>query len=126
MFDISEHKYFEAFILTCISLNAILMTIRYVGMPNQLIDIIRDINYVFTGIFFLEMIIRLLAYGKNYFRDYWYIFDFVIVLGSIAMVFVSLNFGSDNAADLRVALTITRLLRIFRLLHLFRRLKPLQ
>ena len=126
MFDISEHKYFEAFILTCISLNAILMTIRYVGMPNQLIDIIRDINYVFTGIFFIEMIIRLLAYGKNYFRDYWYIFDFVIVLGSIAMVFVSLNFGSDNAADLRVALTITRLLRIFRLLRLFRRLKPLQ
>ena len=91
MFKLSEHAAFEYFILVCISLNAVLMTIKYVGMSNEVEEIIRDLNYVFTAIFFVEMVIRLLAYGKNYFRSYWYIFDFVIVVGSTTMVIFTVN-----------------------------------
>ena len=54
-------------------------------------DIINYINYTFTAIFFIEMIIRLLAYGKNYFKNYWYVFDFCIVIGSIAMIGVQIH-----------------------------------
>mmetsp|Transcript_7710 Transcript_7710/g.9270 ORF Transcript_7710/g.9270 Transcript_7710/m.9270 type:complete len:114 (-) Transcript_7710:1545-1886(-) len=77
------------------------------------------------------MIVRLLAYGRNYFRNYWYVFDFCIVIGSISMIVVQTvhEDASDTANDsasLREAATTARLLRIFRLLRLFRNLKSLQ
>lgn len=127
MFTLSEHKWFEYFILVLISLNAIVMTFKYVGMSEEMKDTIRDINYVFTGIFCIETVIRLVAYGGNYFRENWYIFDFIIVVGSIAMIIVTaVSDGEDKSSNLRLAITIARLLRIFRLLRLFRRLKSLQ
>ena len=54
-------------------------------------NVISYINYTFTGIFFVEMIIRLFAYGKNYFKNYWYVFDFFIVIGSISMIGVEVG-----------------------------------
>lgn len=70
------------------------------------------------------MIIRLLAYGKNYFRDYWYIFDFTIVIGSSILIIVSLS--QDGDSNLTTFVTAARLLRIGRLLRLFRQMKSLQ
>ena len=83
------------------------------------------INRVFTSIFFIEMIIRLFAYGRNYFKDGWYVFDFTIVVGSlILLIWDQLNSGSGS--KMTEAVTAARLLRIFRLLRLFRKLKSLQ
>ena len=81
-------------------------------------------NWSFTAIFFIEMIIRLLAYGKNYFKDYWYIFDFSIVVGSSILIIVSLT--SSSGDNLTTFVTAARLLRIGRLLRLFRQMKSLQ
>lgn len=47
-------------------------------------------NYIFTGIFILEVVIKLFAIGPRlYFADGWNTYDFVIVLGSLTGVFVS-------------------------------------
>jgi hypothetical protein len=44
---------------------------------------------VFTGIFAIEIIIKITAYGKGYFRDGWNAFDFVIVILSVVGIFIS-------------------------------------
>ena len=124
MFSLSEHKIFEGFILSCIVLNAIVLAVTHVGMSKEMEDVLQYMNWFFTGIFFIEMIIRLLAYGKNYFKDYWYIFDFAIVIGSSILIIISLS--SDSGENLTTFVTAARLLRIGRLLRLFRQMKSLQ
>ena len=123
MFTVSENKYFDAFILTCISVNALVMMINHATMTQKMKNNFQTINYVFTGIFFIEMLIRLFAYGKNYFRDYWNLFDFTIVIGS--SVLIGIGIISDGSS-LTSAVTAARLLRIGRLLRLFRQMKSLQ
>ena len=61
MFSLSEHKIFEGFILSCIVLNAIVLAVTHVGMSKEMEDVLQYMNWFFTGIFFIEMIIRLLA-----------------------------------------------------------------
>ena len=89
MFSVSEHRCFDTLILVFISLNALIMTLRYVGISQEMEDILKLLNYIFTAIFFIEMVIRLSAYGKNYFKDYWYVFDFIIVIGSLVLIVIS-------------------------------------
>ena len=47
----------------------------------------------FSGIFLIEAIVKLIAYGGRYFRDYWNVFDFLIVVGSL--IFILLNYGFE-------------------------------
>ena len=56
-----------------------------------MIDITEVANVVFSIVFLLEAIFKLIAYGKRYFNDYWNVFDFVIVLGSL--IFIVLKYG---------------------------------
>jgi len=42
------------------------------------------------GIFTVEALIKIIAMKRNYFRDSWNIFDFIIVLGSILILIISL------------------------------------
>ena len=79
MFSISESKAFDWFILSCIILNAIVMSMMHLGISKDFENVLTYSNYFFTAIFFVEMIIRLFAYGKNYFRDAWNVFDFTIL-----------------------------------------------
>lgn len=69
------------------------------------------------------MVIRLIAYGKNYFRDYWNLFDFAIVWGSI--IFIGMA-QLPNAKNFGTFVTTVRLMRVSRLLRLFRQMKSLQ
>ena len=44
------------------------------------------VDYIFIGIFTLEAVIKIVAFGKAYFKEGWNRFDFglvVIILGSI-------------------------------------------
>ena len=120
MFCVSESKAFDIFINICIAANAIIMSIKHVGLDEEKEIVLQICNTIFTVIFFLEMVIRLLAYGKNYFRDYWYLFDFTIVISSSVLLIVSLTYGSDS---LNSVVTSARLLRIGRLFRLLRQLK---
>ena len=43
----------------------------------------RYLNYIFTGIFIIEAIIRLIAMRLDYFKLGWNVFDFIIVVFSI-------------------------------------------
>lgn len=47
------------------------------------------INYVFNGIFTIEVIIKMIAIDKDYFRDNWNIFDFLVVTATFIGIILS-------------------------------------
>ncbi|KAK3088414.1 hypothetical protein FSP39_018877 [Pinctada imbricata] len=75
------------------------------------------INIIFTVLFTIECILKLLAFGlKNYFRDPWNVFDFVTVVGSIIDVLIN-EFQSSH---LTLNVGVFRLFRAARLIKLLR------
>lgn len=40
-------------------------------------------NFVFTGIFVLEAIVKIIALRTHYFKKAWNVFDFIIVISSL-------------------------------------------
>jgi len=87
-FDIASNKVFEYFILGAIAANTLAMTLKWPNMSQKSVDIIEKVNYVFLAIFCFEAVIKLVAYGKRYFKDAWNTFDFIIVIVSIIFIVV--------------------------------------
>lgn len=120
-FDIANNSNFETFVLVIIFLNTLSMTMKWHGMSTNE-RIMETINYVFTTIFVLEAVIKLLAFGGNYFKDSWNVFDFFIVTSSVVFIIIkelfNLNLGSTTQA--------VRTLRLGRILKLFRSMSKLQ
>jgi hypothetical protein len=82
-------------------------------------SILDIINIVFFGIFFFEMIIKVIGMGpKLYIKDHFNIFDAIIVMLSIIDVIVSysLTKEDDSSGDGPIsAFRAFRLLRVFKL-----------
>jgi voltage-dependent calcium channel L type alpha-1D len=112
-----ENSWFDYFILACIILNTILMAINWYGSPNSLENSLEYVNYVFTGIFTLEAIIKLIAFGiRDYFDKGWNIFDFVIVVISYITLIIGLTTDSDFGPKQATVARAFRIGRIFRLI----------
>lgn len=79
-------------------------------------------NYIFTGIFVMEMLIKQISMGALYFYEMWNIFDFLIVLVSIATI--SLDYLSS--ISLGSSTTVVRAFRISKILRLIKRSKSLK
>ena len=86
---IASHPFFDAFIIFCIILNTIVLALKFYDEPKQLPLILDTINYIFAGIFTIEAIIKLMAFGKGYFHDGWNVFDFIIVIGTFAGIILT-------------------------------------
>ncbi|XP_051950554.1 voltage-dependent R-type calcium channel subunit alpha-1E-like [Xyrauchen texanus] len=81
---------FEYTVLTMIALNTIVLMMKHHDpRPEGYEDVLKHLNTAFTVIFFVECVLKILAFGfVNYFRDTWNIFDFITVLGSITEIVV--------------------------------------
>jgi len=73
---------------------------------------------MFGVIFIIEIIIKLLAYGKRFTIDSWNIFDLIIVIGSLIGFLLS-RIGS--LGNIGFTATIIRSFRVGRLFKLFKR-----
>jgi len=94
--------------------NTILMAVVHYRQPNELTVALDVLNYIFAAIFTIEMILKLLSLGTNYFRQGWNIFDCVIVSGT--------NFGilmDCIGTGARMGPT-TSIIRAFRMIRIFR------
>jgi hypothetical protein len=80
------------------------------------------VNLVFTIIYTIESIIKILVFKKKYFKDGWNVFDFMIVvvswLGFFLEAVFKLNVGS--------AATIIRSFRVARVFKMIRRFKSMR
>lgn len=78
-----EHKYTNNFILFIILINSILLgfmtDVTLMNKYGSFMQLICDICvYIYT----IELIIKLIVYNKNFFKDGWNNFDFLIVITS--------------------------------------------
>ena len=91
-------------------------------MDRKIIDVLEVLNYILTVIYTLEMIIKIVGFGKAYFLEGWNIFDFTIVVsawsGIILLELFNIDVGSIS--------TIIRSFRIARVLKLIKTAKNLQ
>ena len=62
-------------------------------MKEDVVKFSEQMNYIFTAIFLVEAILKLLGLGRKYFNDPWNIFDFIIILGSSFFVSLKLLFN---------------------------------
>jgi len=58
------------------------MAINYEGSSKTYNLTLDYINFFFTGIFGLECIMKLIAFGFTYFKTSWNVFDFCVVAAS--------------------------------------------
>ena len=112
-------KWFEGFIFTVIILNAIVLGLEtYGSIVDRYGDTLYLLNEIFLGIFIVEILLRIGAYGSrpwNYFRSGWNVFDFVAVFA------VFIPGVRENATLLR----LVRLLRVVRVVSVLPDLRVL-
>lgn len=80
-----ESSLFQNFILGVIILNSLMLGIMtYPGVMKNFGAQLDILSYICVGIFTVEIILRLMVYGRNFFKSGWNNFDFIIVAISLA------------------------------------------
>ena len=96
-----------------IIVNTLFLCIDFYGKPIILEKILQYANTTFVIIFTLEMILKITAYGFDY---YWHVnwnkFDFIIVIMSLAAI------DEDLIQSLNFNVTALRIIRVSRLLRM--------
>ncbi|TNN35315.1 Voltage-dependent N-type calcium channel subunit alpha-1B [Liparis tanakae] len=106
---------FEYSIMFMIALNTVVLMMKFHGAPDFYEAMLKNLNIVFTTLFSLECVLKIIAFGPlNYLKDAWNVFDFVTVLGSITDILVT------EINDRLLNLSFLRLFRAARLIKLLR------
>uniref|UniRef100_A0A8C5N2Z8 Voltage-dependent L-type calcium channel subunit alpha n=1 Tax=Leptobrachium leishanense TaxID=445787 RepID=A0A8C5N2Z8_9ANUR len=125
--------YFEYLMFVLILLNTICLAIQHYGQSCSFKEAMNILNMLFTGLFTVEMILKLIAFKpKGYFIDPWNVFDFLIVIGSVVDVILSetnvsipgnhrLSVTVNVEENSRISITFFRLFRVMRLVKLLSR-----
>lgn len=74
-------------------------------------------SYIFAGIFNLECILKLLAFGKYYFWESHNIFDFALIIGTDLGILLTAAFPNFSIGPLAALLRAFRIGRILRLVR---------
>lgn len=76
-----DHKYFQQGILVAILINTLSMGIEYHNQPEELTSIVETSNIVFSAIFAVEMLLKIIAEGPfKYVANGFNVFDGIIVI----------------------------------------------
>ncbi|XP_068160962.1 voltage-dependent T-type calcium channel subunit alpha-1G isoform X3 [Antennarius striatus] len=112
--------YLDLFITIVIGLNVIAMSMEHYQQPEELTEALKICNYVFTLIFVLESVFKLVAFGfRRFFKDKWNQLDLVIVLLSI----MGITLEKIEEASLPINPTIIRIMRVLRIARVLKLLK---
>uniref|UniRef100_A0AAY4E487 Voltage-dependent L-type calcium channel subunit alpha n=1 Tax=Denticeps clupeoides TaxID=299321 RepID=A0AAY4E487_9TELE len=111
---------FEYIMFVLILLNTVTLAVQHYEQSKTFSYIMDILNMVFTGLFTVEMMLKLMALRlRNYFVDAWNSFDALIVVGSVVDIVVtefSVSLSSEDSS--RVSITFFRLFRVMRLVKL--------
>ena len=125
---IITYPQFDNIIMFFIVLNLIIMAIAYDDSSEVYNSISSIMNYIFSAIFTIECILKLLGIGYNrYIYDSWNRFDLFVVCTSLLDITISNSTGS-RASFLKSfqILRVLRVLRVTRVLRLVKSLKGLE
>uniref|UniRef100_A0A8B9G1N7 Voltage-dependent L-type calcium channel subunit alpha n=1 Tax=Amazona collaria TaxID=241587 RepID=A0A8B9G1N7_9PSIT len=111
---------FEYIMFVLIMLNTLCLAMQHYGQSKLFNDAMDIMNMVFTGVFTVEMVLKLIAFKpKHYFTDAWNTFDALIVVGSVVDIAITEVNNSEDSA--RISITFFRLFRVMRLVKLLSR-----
>ena len=123
--DLVTSTIFEVITSIIIVLNMIQMAMLYAKASDNYLLGLEIVNYIFTGMFTLELLLKLVGFGPEFWYEAWNIFDFFIVLCSfVDIIFSSLS--SSSLRILRIGPQLIRVLRVLRISRLFRLAKKYQ
>ncbi|KAH8054569.1 hypothetical protein JL721_10452 [Aureococcus anophagefferens] len=115
---------FDNVIGGCILLNGVSLALPYFGQPDGYTLGTYVLGHCFSFIFFVEMVLKLLAFGMAYFTSNWNRFDFGLV--TITLVGLPLEFTGSGASGIGGFARMLRLARTVRLARLIKRHKTMQ
>uniref|UniRef100_A0A6I8NXU2 Sodium channel protein n=1 Tax=Ornithorhynchus anatinus TaxID=9258 RepID=A0A6I8NXU2_ORNAN len=84
LFDIVTKQAFDVTIMVLICLNMVTMMVETDDQSEGKTNILAKINLLFVAIFTAECVVKMTALRHYYFTNSWNIFDFVVVILSIA------------------------------------------
>ncbi|XP_059526584.1 voltage-dependent T-type calcium channel subunit alpha-1G isoform X11 [Myotis daubentonii] len=113
--------YLDLFITGVIGLNVVTMAMEHYQQPQILDEALKICNYIFTIIFVLESVFKLVAFGfRRFFQDRWNQLDLAIVLLSIMGITLE---EIEVNASLPINPTIIRIMRVLRIARVLKLLK---
>jgi hypothetical protein len=112
------HSFFDTFIICVILLNIVQMAVEFEGMSPGYVVVIQTTGHFFTATFFIEMVLKMIAFGMTYFNNGWNKFDFFVVMASL--LDVTLLFLGSNAGSLKSLAQLARVLRVFRVTRILK------
>ncbi|KAJ8279651.1 hypothetical protein COCON_G00067170 [Conger conger] len=124
-------RYFEMTILLVIAASSIALAAEDPVATNSYWNkVLRYFDYVFTGVFTFEMIIKMIDQGLilhdgSYFRDLWNILDFIVVVGALIAFALTNVMGNNKGRDIKTIKSL-RVLRVLRPLKTIKRLPKLK
>ncbi|KAM9792186.1 voltage-dependent T-type calcium channel subunit alpha-1H-like [Neosynchiropus ocellatus] len=114
-------QYLDLFITIIILMNLLTMSMEHYNQPQYLVDILKYCNYVFTLVFVIEAVLKLVAFGlRRFFKERWNQLDLAIVLLSIMGITLE---EIDLNASLPINPTIIRIMRVLRITRVLKLLK---
>lgn len=84
VFDFISQQFFDIFIMVLICLNMVTMMVETDDQSPEKEDFLFKVNVAFIVVFTGECILKLIALRHYFFTNGWNIFDFVVVILSIA------------------------------------------
>ena len=126
--EFCDSSFLDNFIMVIIILNMLTMALVFENCPPVYEEMLTIINYIFTGIFIAECLVKLVGLGPvAYFHTGWNKFDFFVVVASILDIIIA-NIDGIDAAFLKSfqIIRVLRVLRITRALRLVKSLKGLE
>jgi NhaP-type Na+/H+ or K+/H+ antiporter len=114
---------FNIFIAVLILLNGLYVGVDYLGRTSNNEDNVGWLvmECIFTVIFFVEMVLKIIGMKMDYFRDNWNKFDFFLVwLGVLGFSLSVVVFVSDGGQDVAKLVRISRVFRLLRFLRVIR------
>uniref|UniRef100_G3WI54 Voltage-dependent T-type calcium channel subunit alpha n=1 Tax=Sarcophilus harrisii TaxID=9305 RepID=G3WI54_SARHA len=111
--SVCTSHYLDIFITFIICLNVVTMSLEHYNQPMSLEIALKYCNYMFTTVFVLEAMLKLVAFGlRRFFKDRWNQLDLAIVL--LSVMGITLEEIEINAA-LPINPTIIRIMRVLRI-----------
>ena len=111
-----RHKVFRWFMLLVTVTNVLCLAIDHHDMEKELKNVLDETNFWCTMLFAAECGIKIVALKKEYFKDRYNVFDFILVVVSIPEVILGVVAGSDGGGvgGAMSAFRVFRLTRVAR------------
>ncbi|XP_074519855.1 sodium channel protein type 4 subunit alpha A [Halichoeres trimaculatus] len=118
VFDFISQQFFDIFIMVLICLNMVTMMVETDNQSAEKEDFLFKVNVAFIVVFTGECVLKLFALRQYFFTNGWNVFDFVVVILSIAGTMLS-----DLIEKYFVSPTLFRVIRLARIGRILRLIK---